>query len=292
MINSMTGFGRHVINDNKRQLTIEVKTVNHRYLDISFKIPRELYAYENQLKHLIQDELSRGRVDVYISIKGEGLKGKNIQVDWNLLNQYIEKISEIQAQSPIKGELTIDHLLSVEDIFYTGEEDEVDDQFLSMIERGLQSALQQVNEMRRVEGEALFADFSNRLEKLQHHTDHLKSLAEDGKKEHFDKLKEKLLHLMDDQEIDDVRLAQEAALLVDRADITEELTRLYSHIHQFSETIKLNDSVGRKLDFIAQELLREVNTIASKSNKPEISQTVVEMKSEIEKMKEQLQNVE
>ncbi|MBR7552820.1 YicC/YloC family endoribonuclease [Allobacillus sp. GCM10007491] len=292
MIKSMTGYGRFVSHNQKRQITIEVKTINHRYLDISCKIPRELYPYENELKKQMKAELSRGRVDVYIACNGEQLTDKKMQVDWGLFDQYLRSIEAIQEKGNIQGSLSIEHILSMENLFYIEEPDVLDEQLLKTIKDGMQEALQQVIEMRTTEGEAIQKDFINRIQSLKSYTVQLEEHAKRLETEQFNSLKEKLEKMLEGQGIDEARIVQEAAIQIEKADIAEELTRLHSHIEQFLETLDKNGPIGRKLDFIAQELLREVNTIASKSILSEVSRIAVEMKSEIEKIKEQVQNIE
>ncbi|MFC0014280.1 MULTISPECIES: YicC/YloC family endoribonuclease [Allobacillus] len=292
MIKSMTGYGRFVSHNQKRQITIEVKTINHRYLDISCKIPRELYPYENELKKQMKAELSRGRVDVYIACNGEQLTDKKMQVDWDLFDQYLRSIEAIQEKGNIQGSLSIEHILSMENLFYIEEPDVLDEQLLKTIKDGMQEALQQVIEMRTTEGEAIQKDFINRIQSLKSYTVQLEEHAKRLETEQFNSLKEKLEKMLEGQGIDEARIVQEAAIQIEKADIAEELTRLHSHIEQFLEALDKNGSIGRKLDFIAQELLREVNTIASKSILSEVSRIAVEMKSEIEKIKEQVQNIE
>ncbi|MFB9972657.1 YicC family protein [Allobacillus sp. SKP2-8] len=292
MIKSMTGYGRYVSHDQKRQITIEVKTVNHRYLDISCKIPRELYPYENELKKQMKGQLKRGRVDVYISCAGEQLTDKKMQVDWDVFEQYLNNINALQEKGNVQGSLSIEHILSMEDLFYIEEPDHLDEQLFEIIKDGLQKALEQVVEMRTVEGEAIQNDFHSRIRLLKSYTAQLEKHVKSMETQQFNSIKEKLETMLDGKGIDEERIVQEAAIQIEKADIAEELTRLHSHMDQFLETVKKNDSIGRKLDFIAQELLREVNTIASKSILSEVSRVAVEMKSEIEKIKEQVQNIE
>lgn len=269
-----------------------MKTVNHRFLDILFKMPRELYRLESLLKREIQSRIKRGRVELFITIKGEGLSDQAIQVDWNLLNQYIKQVDHIQRETKISGHLSLDHLFQLEDIFYTEESEAVDDELTNMLKDGLNQVIDQVNEMRTREGDNLVSDLVSHLNALKDWAKNVEAVSEENKNEQFEKLKNKLSNFLSQEQGSEERIVQEAAILVEKSDISEELTRLYSHIDQFFETLELDVPIGRKLDFITQELLREVNTIASKTTIVDVSQSIVEMKSEIEKMKEQVQNIE
>ncbi|MGM8214412.1 YicC/YloC family endoribonuclease [Bacillaceae bacterium W0354] len=292
MVKSMTGFGQATKKLGETQITIEIKTVNHRFLDLSFRMPRDLSIFEEKMKKVIQTSIKRGRVDVFVKLQGESLNNQKIDVNWNLLDQYLDRLNDIQLKRNIKGELNINDLLLLEDLFTKEEQTELDDQFESFFINMMDEVIKQVTFMRIEEGKSLKLDIISHLEKVRQVTDRLQSNCDRIKEQYRDKIVKRIEEHLKEIDTDDSRIYQEAAILAEKGDITEEITRLVSHIDQFEEIIKSQEPIGRKLDFLTQELLREANTIGSKSNDVSISKHVVELKSEIEKIKEQVQNIE
>lgn len=291
MVKSMTGFGQITKKHGETQLSIEIKTVNHRFLDMNFKMSKALSIFEEKMRKIIQQYIKRGRVDVFVTLQGQSLTEQHIQVNWNLLNQYLEQFNEIQIQKQIKGDIQINDLIHLNDLFQVEETNDKDEQFEQFLMTAFHEVLNEVNVMRIEEGSSLKEDILSRLKIIDHITNHLYNYADEYKEQYRQKIIERIKEYLNDV-VDESRIIQEAAILSEKSDISEEIIRLNSHIEQFNEIIEKDDAIGRKLDFLTQELLREVNTIGSKANDVRISKYVVELKSEIEKIKEQVQNIE
>ncbi|RPF56050.1 uncharacterized protein (TIGR00255 family) [Aquisalibacillus elongatus] len=292
MINSMTGFGQSQGKIGNTSISIEVKTVNHRFLDFSFKMPREFLAFEDAMKQKIRQYFNRGRIDVFINISGEEMKHKNIQVNWNTLDQYLQALNEIKEKRDVSGDIELEDILQLEDLFIEDEEVQIDETLQKQILTILEDVLQKVLTMRQDEGKALKQDVLNHVNEVKQLTDQLEQNMDAIQEEYKVKITERIKDHLNDSVQDEARIVQEVAILTDKANIAEEITRLFSHVEQVKETLELHQPIGRKLDFLTQELLRETNTIGSKSNDVQISKIVVALKSEIEKIKEQVQNIE
>lgn len=288
----MTGFGQAEEKIDQTTISIEIKTVNHRFLDFSFKMPREFLALEDAVKKKIRQYFNRGRIELFINISGDGIRSKSIQVNWDLLNQYLNALEEIKNQKSISGDIEFEDILQLEGIFIENEEGNVDESLKEKLLTTLEEVLQKVQSMRQEEGKALKKDVLSRIDEVKRLTNELKEHIPAYQEEYRVKIKERIKEHLSEGQQDESRIVQEVAILVDKADISEEITRLLSHTEQVQDTLELHQPIGRKLDFIAQELLRETNTIGSKSNNIQISKIVVALKSEIEKIKEQVQNIE
>ncbi|SFG23406.1 TIGR00255 family protein [Halobacillus alkaliphilus] len=293
MVNSMTGYGKSSAEVGGSRVLIELRSVNHRYLDISPKMPRTLLFLEEKLKKTVRDKLERGRVDLFISLEGQRLFEKRVSVDWNVLDQYINRLHEVKGRYDLTGDISIDMVSKLDDVFFT--EDMEDD--TSELQRSLLStldhALDQLIIMRENEGERLSEDLQARVSSVSQLLEKLESRRPVVVNEYKDRIRTRIEdYVKEEIQPDDARILQEVGLLAEKGDVTEEFTRLRSHIFQFTNTLEQAGSVGRRLDFIVQEMHREVNTIGSKSNDSKVTEWVIELKSEIEKMKEQVQNVE
>jgi len=292
MIKSMTGFGRSEAMIKGIKITVEIRSVNHRYHEIMFKMPKEFLPVEDRMKKTIQQYLKRGRIDAYITLNMEGNSQQALQVDWNLATDYFTKMDEIKTKFHVGGQLEIKDLLMIPDLFHIGQDmpdvEEFAPDLLHIVEQAAQTLLQ----MRADEGKRLYDDLSSRINSMQSMLIQVKERAPKVVEEYRTKLQLRLLEWLDGVEIDENRLINEVAFFSEKANIDEEITRLYSHIDQFNLTMQMKEPVGRKLDFLTQEMNREVNTIGSKANDIIISQVVVEMKSELEKVREQVQNIE
>lgn len=289
----MTGYGRHTVESAGMRLTIELRSVNHRFLDISPKIPRNFLFLEEAMKRYIKQKLSRGRVDLFLTAEGEGLLYKRLEADDELLDQYITKLSNVKDQYKLTGDISIDTVAGLEGIFTVRETDQPVDQIKAELLSVLDAACAELIEMRNQEGERLAQDLLNRLHSMKDTVADIEA----RRPVIVDEYKAKVLSRIEtfiNEEIasEESRVLQEVALLAERGDITEEVTRLYSHIDQFHNTLEKQEPIGRTLDFIVQEMHREINTIGSKSNDSQLSNSVVTLKSEVEKMKEQVQNIE
>lgn len=293
MLSSMTGYGKQTVEHDSYQIQVEMRSVNNRFLDITFKMPRGFLHLEDKLKKIIKNYVSRGKVDVHITLSGQGNVKKSLHIDWNLFEQYIDQIAEIKEKHHIKGEITIDRILTLEEIFTVKEEEKQDEELKDFLLQAVETSCEKLNEMRQAEGAFLETDIHDRLDTLDEIVKKLQSVRTNVIESYRDRIKKRMdEHLASYGQLDDSRIVQEVAILAEKGDITEELTRLNSHIAQMRKAMEEEGSIGRKLDFICQEMHREANTIGSKSTAAEINQLDVLLKTEIEKIKEQIQNIE
>lgn len=289
----MTGYGKHVVENEDSTISVEMRAVNNRFLDISLKMPQALLYLEENIKKEIKNVFRRGKVDVYITIRGEGTTDKYLQVDYGLLQQYIENIADMKQSHSIEGEIDPNTLVSLPEIFEVVEMNKHNIQLKEDILTAVTEASKELLEMRETEGKYLEKDITDRLLVIEKLTNEIEGLGPKVVQEYKERVLKRMSELLNNvSEIDDVRMHQEVAILTEKGDITEEITRLKSHIEHMRKILKEEDSIGRKLDFICQELHREANTIGSKSMAAEINHLDVLLKSEIEKIKEQVQNIE
>lgn len=289
----MTGYGRYEGYLNDIKLTVEIKSVNHRFCEISMRLPRHLMLLEDRLKRQIQEKLHRGRIDLFVSYQSDTLVKRVLSLDWELAQAYLSSVQQMKDRLHVAGDITVQDLLSVEDLFRVEEEESDVGHFRKPLLEAVNQATIQLLEMRAEEGMALAQYLKNLVISIQE-TVYLLTVYSPKVKEHYQKrlelrMKEFLQNRVD---LDEARILNEVAIFADKSNIDEELTRLASHCQQFTAILSLDEPVGRKLDFLVQEMNREANTIGSKANDIEISQHVVELKSNIEKIKEQVQNIE
>lgn len=293
MVKSMTGYGRSVCEKNGNRIVAEVRTVNHRFLDLSVKLPRTLLYLEEKIKKKAREFFKRGRVDVFIKIEGEGLIKRHLTVDWHLIDQYVEILHQAKERYHLEETITVRDLLHMEEPFDIQEIEEEDDELEKTLMDTLNQAFIHAYEMRIEEGKAISQDLKNRIHDINKLVANLEEQREAVIEYYRERIKQRIEeYAREELSIEESRILHEVALLAEKGDISEEVTRLFSHTRQFIATLSMSDAVGRKLDFIVQEMLRESNTIGSKSNDAKISSWVVALKSEIEKIKEQVQNVE
>ncbi len=289
---SMTGFGRGEVTTEIGTIVVEVKTVNHRYLDIAIRAPKEFNSLEEGLRGVIRQALARGRVDVYVRFTPSLDQVPTVTVNVPLAKAYMAQVKALQEETGLDGSLSPRDLLTLPQVVQL-DEPELDPELLrSPLLEVTKAALSQVTAMRAEEGVRLMADIRERLATL---ATLLVSVAERSPEvvnEYRQKLTQRLQDMLPTGTLDEMRLAQEVAILADRACITEEIVRLRSHFAQFEQLLTKSEAVGRQLDFLVQEMNREINTIGSKANDARIAQLVVEMKSELEKIREQTQNIE
>jgi len=292
MLKSMTGFGRGEGETRLGKILVESRSVNHRYNDINIRLPKRLIPFEGRIKEIIRSRVSRGRIDV--SVKLDALDGEKIQlqIDSNLAEQYFKALVTLKERFQIEGEITLELLAGAKDLISVKEEYGDVEPYWSEIEPILKQSLEEMDKMKRLEGNVLAKDIENRLERVNQQLEEIKLQYPASLKAYQNRLRERLQSLLDGVEIDPLRLQQEIAIIAERTDITEEIVRAMSHLDQFSFFLKAKEPVGRKMDFLVQEIHREVNTVSSKANDAEISQKVVEIKSELEKIREQVQNIE
>lgn len=292
MANSMTGFGRGEAKGCGYQIAIEIKSVNNRFLEVMVKLPRNLNVIEERFRKAVQEKVQRGRADIYINIKETEEKKRIVKVDKDLVLSYDNSLKELanllntEYQCDIASLVTLPEVLNVEN-----EETDVEElwPFLKM---ALSDAIDQLVCMRRDEGDRLAADLLKRIEDLAGMIDNVAERAPKVVVEYQEKLRDRLSALLAGTAIDEGRFITEVAMFADRASIEEELVRLRSHFIQFREAFTASEPIGRKLDFLVQEMNREINTIGSKANDIEISRIVVQGKSDLEKIREQVQNLE
>ncbi|MCH5146478.1 MAG: YicC family protein [Clostridiales bacterium] len=289
---SMTGYGRGEYKKGGVELTVEIKTVNNRYLDAVIKAPRIFAAHEENIRGIIREKLTRGHADVFISFSDKREREKVLNLDENAARSYVAAADKISALFPeITNDLTVTSVLRYPEVLKSEDAAAADDEIIAAMVEALKSSLEKLNAMRKIEGEKLKCDMLSRMntiEKLVSEVEVRAPLVVEGYRA---KLEAKMKKILDNTEVDESRLLTEAALFADKSNIDEELTRLHSHISQFREICE-EELVGRKLDFLVQEFNRETNTICSKSNDIEITRLGLALKNEIEKVREQVQNVE
>lgn len=289
---SMTGYGRKVLHIENTMVTIEIRSVNHRFLDIAIKLPRTFLFLEDKLKKTVQSQFTRGRIEVYISIEGDGFSNRTLQADWELIDQYVTHLDRAKQKYHLNGEIPLTVLSSMQDFFHIKDTGGSLEKVHQLILEGTLDACKQVSVMRQEEGVYLTNDLTERLRSITETVLQLRTKRDIVRKEYQERIMERIRVYVDDEISKDGKFYQEIVLLAEKGDITEEITRLLGHIEHFERTMNSKESAGRKLDFIIQEMHREANTIGSKSTDVSISEWTVSLKSMIEKMKEQVQNIE
>lgn len=289
---SMTGYGRGEYKEGGIELTVEVKTVNNRYLDVSVKSPRIFIACEDVIRTAVREKLTRGHADVFISLSDKREKQRTLYLDEGTANAYADAARRVHALFPdAENDFSVSAILRYPDVIRAEESNAADDECMKALSIALNLALDRLNAMRETEGEKLGKDMLSRMKTIEEQVSAVEKRAPLVAANYREKLEAKMKKLLDGVEADEGRLLTEVALFSDKSNIDEELTRLHSHISQFREICK-EKLVGRKLDFLVQEFNRETNTICSKSNDVEITRLGLSMKNEIEKIREQVQNVE
>ena len=292
MLKSMTGFGRAEGETTLGRVVVESRSVNHRYCDINTKLPKRLSFFENRIKEIIRSQVSRGRIDVSLRLDTVGEEKVQLSVDLELAQQYYRVFQDLREKLQLKDEVTLNLLAGAKDLITAKEESGDIEPYWQEILPILKQSFKNMDDMKRLEGESLTKDLKQRLEHIAQQLQIIKQQFPSHLKANLSRLHERLRSLLEGMEIDPLRFQQEIAFLAERTDITEEIVRAESHLAQFSSLLEGNEPVGRKMDFLLQEIHREVNTVSSKANDAEISQRVVEMKSELEKIREQVQNIE
>lgn len=289
---SMTGYGKGVYDDNEIELTCEIKTVNNRYLDISIKSPRVFSSCEDVIRKIVKEKLTRGHADLYISLKDKREKEVALVVDTALARSYFQVAQTLKAEIPeLPDDLTLTSVLRYPDVLKQDDSVVLDEPLVNALKSALNSALDNLNAMRLIEGEKLKADMLSRVAFIEKTVEEITERAPSIAKEYKDKLTARVAEYLNGAGIDESRLLTEVAVFTDKSNIDEELTRLRSHISQFRDICK-ESVVGRKLDFLVQEFNREANTTCSKSNDVTITRLGLALKNEIEKIREQVQNLE
>jgi len=290
-VKSMTGYGRCHIEEDGREMTVEVKSVNHRFLDISYRLSRALSFLDDVVRKGVGAKLARGHVDVFVSYANHRQDAKEVRVDTALAVAYKQALGELAAAVGKDADVPLTDYARLPDVLTVQEKEEDQQAVRDLFERALSGALDSLIVMREQEGERMCADILEKIANIESIRNQVAERAPLVVSEYRDKLHQRIAALTEG-EIDEARLITEVAIFADRAAIDEELVRLLSHIAAIRDTVKLAEPVGRRLDFLVQELNREVNTIGSKASDTMIAQAVVSAKGEIEKLREQVQNVE
>lgn len=288
----MTGYGRGEYKNGGIELTVEIKTVNNRYLDVSVKCPRIFNAFEDIIRSQIREKLTRGHADVYIGLSDKREKERTVYLDEGAAKAYADAARRIKAMFPdAVDDFSVTNILRFPDVIKTEDVSNADDESLSALKAALSGALEKLNGVRKIEGEKLKADMLARMDTIERLVAEIEKRAPLVAEGYKAKLESKIKKILDGAEPDEGRLLTEVAVFTDKSNIDEELTRLHSHVSQFREICK-DTLVGRKLDFLVQEFNRETNTVCSKSNDLEITRLGLALKNEIEKIREQVQNLE
>ena len=292
VLHSMTAFGRGEAVADGYRFTVELRTLNHRFCDIRIKLPRRYTDFEEEIKRKLSSQFSRGRIEVNVVADETLDKVQHLTVDTELAETYKRLLLDLKDKLGIEAGLRLDTLLHFRDIFVFKEDEESRGQAWKVMETALDQGLKQCIHMRREEGSAIEADFNARLNQLETLGSEIESRAALVVLDVRERLQKRIEELLGQGELDESRLAQEVAILAEKSDVTEELIRFKSHLQQFGNLLDASGPRGRQLEFVLQEMHREINTIGSKANDVEIGQIVIQIKTELERFREQLQNVE
>lgn len=291
MLRSMTGFGHCEYTENDITFTVEIKTVNHRYTDIFLRIPKQISSFEDRVRSIITSRIQRGKIDVYINYDNKSSQSLQVLLDEKLAKAYCDALKRIADSLGLRDDISVSSLVRFPDILKVEKQDN-DEYIGQVLDKAINQAIDVLLEMRAKEGEKLKDSLLANLSVIKEFTEKIRQKAPLVVKEYKEKLESRLSELIDIQRVDPARIAAEVALFADKCNIDEELVRLSSHIAQMRDMLNQGSPVGKKADFLIQEMNREVNTIGSKAGDLEITKNVVELKSEIEKLREQIQNIE
>lgn len=292
MIKSMTGYGRGENESDNRKFSVEIKSVNHRYNDISIRLPRSMNYLEDKIRKILMKKIMRGKTDVYITFETFSDNDINIKINEPLAKAYCEKLDYLKLYYGLTGDNILDLVAKFPDVITVEKVQEDEDTVWNALLPALEGAIDSFVSMREAEGESLKEDVLKKTELIEEYVSKIKERAPFVAEDYRKRLTDRLNELLADTNIDEQRILTEVTVFADRACIDEEITRLGSHINQLRDIFSKDESIGRKLDFLIQEMNREANTIASKSNDIRITQITIELKSEIEKIREQIQNIE
>jgi uncharacterized protein (TIGR00255 family) len=291
MIKSMTGFGQGSAEGDSFKVRVDVRSVNNRFLDIHLRMPQELASLEITIKKQIQGALKRGRVDVTVSV--DQMKQATFEINRPLVSGYLDALNHLKSDFGLEGNLSLELVAKLPGALQiTQTSGSLDEALVAGVVEAISQSLIALSEMRIVEGQGLAAEINSRLDTIEKQLPEIEREAERLPGIYREKLSRRLQELVSGGQVDEVRLAQEAVMLADRSDISEEVARLKSHISQMRDVVKVEDEVGKRLDFLLQEMNREANTILSKSSDLSISDAAIVIKTEVEKLREQVQNVE
>lgn len=292
MVKSMTGFGRSSYEDGGRSFTVEIKSVNHRFLDLNIRAPRSFNLLEDRIRKLIKEKIFRGKVDIFITQISYEKKDVIATFNETLCDSYISCFNKIRDKYNIRDDISVISVARFPEVISLIQEEEDIEKLWNSVKNPLNDSIDMLVSMREKEGEKLKEDIIMRCDYIKKQVDKIQMRAPQIIEEYRNKLTDKMKELLEDSQIDENRILLEAAIFSDKICIDEEIVRLNSHLYQVKETFLLNESIGRKLDFIIQEMNREANTIGSKANDIETVNSMLIIKNEIEKIREQVQNIE
>lgn len=292
MIKSMTGFGRCEVSEAERKFTVEMKAVNHRYLDVNIKMPKKLNFFESSIRTLLKKYIERGKVDVFITYEDYTENNVCIKYNQDIAEEYLKYLKQMAQDFSLDDDVRVSTLSRYPEVFTMEEQTIDEEQLWKGLEKAVSGAAESFVQARITEGENLKNDLIAKLDGMLEHVDFITERSPQIITEYKEKLREKVQELLEDTKIDEARLLTEVTIFADKVCVDEELVRLRSHIAQTKEALQGGGSIGRKLDFIAQEMNREANTILSKTTDLEVSGRAIELKTEIEKVREQIQNIE
>ena len=292
MIKSMTGFGRAVAETDGYVITVEIKSVNHRFFEFSSRIPRQYGFLDDKLKSYINSRVSRGKVECYVSIDALNTEAAQVVVNNTLASAYVSALKELSKNYDLKEDFGASTVARFQDVLVVKKADEDEEKIWSYVKSVTDTALDKFIAMRTVEGEKMKNDISSRADYILSCVEYIEKRSPETVKEYNDKLVERVHDLIGDVSLDEGRVIQEVAIYADKVAVAEETVRLRSHLDQLKAFINADEPVGRKMDFLVQEINRETNTIGSKANDVDIARKVVDIKAEVEKIREQIQNIE
>lgn len=294
MVLSMTGFGHSEISIDGKEIVFEIRSVNHRFFEFSSKLPK-LYSFlEDPLKKLVRDNISRGKIEIYLSIKQTEGNGEEVKLNYGLVESYLSALREMIDRYNLRDDISATAVSRFPDVFLINDQKQDEESLLDSVMNVAKEAVSLYMNMRKTEGAKLAEDIDNRLGLILGFVDRIEERAPELNQEYFTRLSQRIKTILDGAQIDEGRLLTEAAVFADKTNVTEEIVRLRSHVAQFEKALKTEggEPVGKRLDFIVQEMNREINTIGSKCNDTEITEVVINVKAEIEKIREQIQNLE
>ena len=293
MIKSMTGFGRATKIFSNKEITVEIRSVNHRYFEFSARVPR-IYSYlEERLKSHLKTTISRGKVEVSVMIAAvEGETTSVVKINQGLAREYLNALKSLSEELQVKNDITVSQLARFSDIFTVTRAEDDEEDIWKMVEETTSEAVKKFVIMRSIEGEKMEQDLLKRLNNIERWVEQVEIQSPKTLENYRNRLEAKMEEILGNNTIDEARILAEAAIFADKIAVDEETVRLRSHIKQFKDILQVNEPVGRKLDFLVQEFNRETNTIGSKAQDVEVARIVVDIKSEIEKIREQIQNIE
>lgn len=292
MIKSMTGFGRSEIVKGNRKISVEIKSVNHRYLEAGIKMPKKLNVFESRMRDLLKKYATRGKIDIFINYEDDSESQVNLKFNQNIADEYMAIFNNMSEKYNLKNDMTVGGLARFPEVITMDEVQEDEEELWHFIEEAMKAALEQFVNTRILEGENLKKDLLGKLDHMEELVAFVEKRSPEIMKEYRSKLESKVKELLGDTTIDESRIATEVIIYADKICVDEETVRLRSHIEHARKCLNEDGDIGRKMDFIAQEMNREANTTLSKANDIEISNAAIDLKTEIEKVREQIQNIE